>query len=42
MPRTNSHPTLLAFLYELAVSRDEELHSVVAQSAEDADDLLMV
>lgn len=36
------HPTLLAFLYELAVSRDEELHSVVAQSAEDADDLLMV
>jgi cAMP-dependent protein kinase regulator len=36
------HPKLLAFLYELAVSREEELHSVVAQSAEDADDLLMV
>lgn len=36
------HPALLAFLYELAVSRDEELHSVVAQSAEDADEMLMV
>lgn len=36
------HPNLLAFLYELAVSREEELHSVVAQAAEDADDLLMV
>lgn len=36
------HPALLAFLYELAVSREEELHSVVAQAAEDADDLVVV
>lgn len=36
------HPTLLASLYELAVTREEELHSVVAQAAESADDLLIV
>lgn len=36
------HPTLLASLYELAVAREEELHSVVAQVAEEADDPIVV
>jgi cAMP-dependent protein kinase regulator len=36
------HPTLLASLYELAVSREEELIQVTAQAAESADDLVMV
>ncbi len=35
-------PALLASLYELAVSRDEELHSVIAQAPDDADYLLIV
>jgi len=36
------HPSLLSSLYELAVSREEELIQVTAQGAEDADDLVMV
>lgn len=36
------HPSLLSSLYELAVSREEELIQVTAQSAENADDLVMV
>ncbi|MBK8694743.1 MAG: cyclic nucleotide-binding domain-containing protein [Deltaproteobacteria bacterium] len=36
------HPALLSSLYELAVSREEELIQVTAQAAEDADDLVMV
>lgn len=36
------HPALLASLYELAVSREEELHSVVGQVSESADDLLLM
>ncbi len=36
------HPALLASLYELAVSREEELLQVTAQAAENADDLVMV
>lgn len=36
------HPALLSSLYELAVSREEELIQVTAQGAEDADDLVMV
>lgn len=36
------HPALLASLYELAVSREEELLQVTAQAAESADDLVMV
>lgn len=37
-----ANPALLASLYELAVSRDEELHSVIAQAPDDADYLLIV
>jgi cAMP-dependent protein kinase regulator len=36
------HPALLAELYDLAVKRDEETSSVVAQEAEGADDLIIV
>jgi len=36
------HPTLLRDLYELAVERDEETRSVVAQQALDASDLVIV
>lgn len=36
------HPTLLRDLYELAVKRDEETRSVVAQQALDASDLVIV
>jgi CRP-like cAMP-binding protein len=37
-----AHPTLLAQLYELAVKRDEETSSVVAQEAASADDLILL
>jgi cAMP-dependent protein kinase regulator len=37
-----AHPTLLAQLYELAVKRDEETSSVVAQEATNADDLILL
>lgn len=36
------HPTLLAQLYELAVKRDEETSSVVAQEAASADDMILL
>lgn len=36
------NPALLASLYTLAVDREEQLHSVVAQPPEDADDLVIV
>ncbi|MFI5302141.1 MAG: cyclic nucleotide-binding domain-containing protein [Polyangiales bacterium] len=36
------HPALLAELYDLAVKRDEETSSVVAQEAEGADDYIIV
>ncbi|MFO0658865.1 MAG: cyclic nucleotide-binding domain-containing protein [Polyangiaceae bacterium] len=36
-----THPTLLAQLYELAVKRDEETSSIVAQEGVQADDLLV-
>jgi CRP-like cAMP-binding protein len=37
-----AHPTLLAQLYELAVKRDEETSSVVAQEATSADDMILL
>lgn len=37
-----AHPALLAQLYELAVKRDEETSSVVAQEATSADDLILL
>ncbi|GAC1588247.1 MAG: hypothetical protein NVS3B20_16210 [Polyangiales bacterium] len=37
-----AHPTLLAQLYDLAVKRDEETSSVVAQEATSADDYVLV
>ena len=37
MEIVREHPTLLAQLYELAVKRDEETSSIVAQEASDAD-----
>jgi len=37
-----AHPSLLAQLYELAVKRDEETSSVVAQEATNADDYVLV
>lgn len=37
-----AHPTLLAQLYELAVKRDEETSSVVAQEAASADDMILL
>ena len=36
------HPALLASLYELAITRDEELLQVTAQASESADDLVIV
>jgi cAMP-dependent protein kinase regulator len=36
------HPAILAKLYELAVQRDEETSSIVAQEATDADDFVLV
>jgi CRP-like cAMP-binding protein len=41
MEIVREHPTLLAQLYELAVKRDEETSSIVAQEASDADDLII-
>lgn len=37
-----AHPSLLAQLYELAVKRDEETSSVVAQEATNADDYVLL
>ncbi|MBI2390293.1 MAG: cyclic nucleotide-binding domain-containing protein [Deltaproteobacteria bacterium] len=37
-----AHPSLLAQLYELAVKRDEETTSVIAQEATSADDYVLV
>jgi cAMP-dependent protein kinase regulator len=37
-----AHPTLLAQLYELAIKRDEETSSVVAQEAQTADEFILV
>ena len=37
-----THPTLLARLYELAVRRDEETSSIVAQEATEIDDSVLV
>ena len=37
-----THPTLLARLYELAVRRDEETSSIVAQEATQIDDSVLV
>lgn len=42
MATMRQHPALLASLYELAVTRQEELLQVTAQAAESADDLVMV
>jgi cAMP-dependent protein kinase regulator len=36
------HPKLLAQLYELAIKRDEETSTIVAQEAQDADELVIV
>jgi CRP-like cAMP-binding protein len=36
------HPAILAELYELAIKRDEETTSIVAQEAADADDFILV
>jgi cAMP-dependent protein kinase regulator len=41
MEIVREHPTLLAQLYELAVQRDEETSSIVAQEASDVDDLII-
>ncbi|HEX7671846.1 MAG TPA: cyclic nucleotide-binding domain-containing protein [Polyangiaceae bacterium] len=41
MEIVREHPTLLAQLYELAVRRDDETTSIVAQEASDADDLII-
>jgi CRP-like cAMP-binding protein len=41
MEIVREHPTLLAQLYELAVRRDEETSSIVAQEAADVDDLII-
>jgi len=38
----HEHPTILAELYELAVKRDDETRSVVAQEATSADDYILV
>jgi cAMP-dependent protein kinase regulator len=42
MDVVRGNPALLASLYELAVARDEEMHSVVAQAPDDAEHLLIV
>jgi hypothetical protein len=36
------HPALLAQLYELAVKRDEETSSIVAQEATDIDEFVLI
>ncbi|HVU04080.1 MAG TPA: cyclic nucleotide-binding domain-containing protein [Polyangiaceae bacterium] len=41
MEIVREHPTLLAQLYELAVHRDDETQSIVAQEASEADDLII-
>jgi CRP-like cAMP-binding protein len=41
MEIVREHPTLLAQLYELAVVRDEETSSIVAQEAADVDELII-
>lgn len=41
MEIVREHPTLLAQLYELAVRRDDETTSIVAQEASEADDLII-
>jgi cAMP-dependent protein kinase regulator len=38
----HEHPTILAELYELAVKRDDETRSIVAQEATSADDYILV
>ena len=42
MPLVHEHPTVLGTLYELAVRREEETRSIVAQEATDADDYVLV
>jgi cAMP-dependent protein kinase regulator len=42
MPLIREHPTILAELYELAVRREEETRSIVAQEAAHADDYVLV
>lgn len=42
MDVVRGNPALLASLYELAVSRDEEMHSVVARAPDDEEHLLIV
>lgn len=42
MSVVRANPPLLASLYELAVTRDEEMHSVIARAPDDADHLLIV
>jgi cAMP-dependent protein kinase regulator len=41
MALIKEHPALLTQLYELAVQRDEETSSIVAQEAAEADELLI-
>ena len=41
MEIVREHPTLLAQLYELAVRRDDETTSIVAEEASEADDLII-
>ncbi len=36
------HPAILGELYELAIKRDEETSSIVAQEAADADDFVLL
>jgi cAMP-dependent protein kinase regulator len=36
------HPAILAQLYELAIRRDEETSTIVAQEATDADDFVLI
>ncbi len=42
MSLVREHPTILAELYELAVKRDDETRSIVAQEATSADDYVLV
>ena len=42
MSLIREHPTILAELYELAVKRDDETRSIVAQEATSADDYVLV
>jgi signal-transduction protein with cAMP-binding, CBS, and nucleotidyltransferase domain len=41
MDLVRSHPSVLAQLYELAIRRDEETSSIVAQDASEAGDLII-